>query len=213
MIALLIGQPGSGKGTQGQMLAEKFGLYYLSSGQMFRELSKTNPEIARTMNRGDLLSDELVMKSLNGYLEDKNIVDGVILDGTTRTIGQYKMLKDWLASHRKKIDLAIFLKISDAETIRRQSSRRTDKTTGKVYNLVTNPPGPEVDQANLEQRADDKPEVISERLKEYHEITQPLMSEFQKDGILKEVDGERPIPDIFEDLVKILEQRGLSAKN
>jgi adenylate kinase len=207
MNIILLGQPGSGKGTQGRLIAEKFGFHYLSTGELFREMSGKNPDVAKVLGSGRLLDDEFVLATAEEYLERQNIFDHFVLDGTPRSVNQYEMLKSWLLKKGKKIDLAIFLKISDEETIRRQSARRTDKLTGKIYNLITNPPGPEVKPDKLEQRDDDKPEAIKVRLVKYHSITEPLVEVLKKDGILVEVDGQRPIDEIFSEITKIIEGR------
>jgi adenylate kinase len=97
------------------------------------------------------------------------------------------------------------LEISEKESIRRTSARKVDRKTGEIYNLITNPPGPDVDTKNLYQRPDDKPEAIKKRLDWFKDSVLPLVDVFEKEGILERVDGERPIKIIFEDILSRLE--------
>lgn len=205
MNVIILGPQGSGKGTQAKLLAEKYGLYYFESGNFLRELSKTRPDIGERINRGELVEDREMFSLVGDFLE-KNIPSGknLILDGYPRSVLQYELLKDWLKGKNSKIDRAIFLDISQKESIRRLSARRMDKETGKIYNLITNPPDIKVNKANLIQREDDTPDAIKKRLELYTKTTQPLLSTLEKEGVLIKVDGERPIEVIFEDLVKIL---------
>lgn len=206
MNIIFLGPQGSGKGTQAKVLAEKFGLFYLSTGEMFREIQKTNQEIAEMMNSGVLIPDELVIKYLFEYLESKKIYDNLVIDGTPRSVFQYEEINKWFATKGTKFNLAILLQISRAESIKRLSSRRQDKNTGKIYNLLTNPPGADVKAEDLTQREDDTPVAIGKRLDEYEEKTKPLIDVLREDGILVEVDGERPIDEIQQDLLAIVEK-------
>lgn len=207
MNIILLGPQGSGKGTQGKMLAEKYGFQYISTGDVLRELAKTDEKVQSMLNTGQLFTDEFVMQLVEKYFDSENIYDQIIFDGVPRTVGQYKALQQWLQRNSRNIDLAIYLRISRDETIKRLSARRQDPETGKIYNLITNPPGSDVDQSKLVQRGDDSLKAIEKRLQEYETLTQPLIDVVKQDGILVEVDGERPIETIFEDLVKIVEER------
>lgn len=201
MNIIFLGAPGSGKGTQATKLAEELSFFYLSTGQMFRDMSEKRPDIAEMMKKGLLVPDDTVITCFKEYLEEKGIFDNTVIDGTPRSVYQYNKIQSWLKKKGKKIDLAILLDISKKESIRRLSARRQDKLTGKIYNLITDPPGPKVDPDNLIQRADDKPETIQKRFEEYYEDTAPLVKVLEKDGILMKVDGERPIEIIFQDIL------------
>jgi len=201
MIIFILGPQGSGKGTQAKGLAEHFNLFYLSTGDMLREMAKDNPQLAEKLNKGELLSDEFVMDSLVKYLEEKQVSGNFILDGSPRSVNQYGLLKKWLETKGKKVNLVIFLNVSEAASIKRLSARRMDPATGKIYNIVTEPkPGPEVDKSKLIQRGDDKPQAIKERLAEYKKITEPLIELLRKEGVLFEVDGEQPIAEVQEEI-------------
>jgi adenylate kinase len=208
MNIIILGPQGSGKGTQAKLLADKFNLFYFESGRFLRNLAKKDKRIRERINKGKLLDDEEMFFLLSSYLEKKDKkVKNIILDGYPRSIKQYKLLKSWLKKKGSKIDHAIALEVSKKESIRRLSARRVDKKTGKIYNLITNPPGPGVDKRNLIQREDDKPEVIKRRLDQYEKITLPLLKLLEKEGILIRVNGERPIKVIFEDILSCLKDR------
>lgn len=205
MNIIILGPQGSGKGTQAKLLKEKLGLFYFESGDFLRELSKTNQKIKKLIDEGHMVPDEEMFSLVKEYLDEKVPEgDGMILDGYPRSVKQYELLRDWFKKRGKKIDHAIFLDISEKESIRRLSARRMDKKTGKIYNLITNPPGQEVDKKNLVQREDDKKDAIKERLDAYKEKTLPLVKKLEEEGVLIKVDGERPIKVIFEDILERL---------
>jgi adenylate kinase len=204
MIIILLGPPASGKGTQGEMLAEKKGLIYISTGQMLRDLAERKPEFKTVLNKGLLFPDGIVILALEELLEEKGAFDQLIIDGTPRSVGQYELLKDFFAKKGTEITDAVFIDISKDEAVKRITSRRQDKTTGKVYNLLTNPPGPEVDPLNLILREDDSEEVMKKRFDEYQKDTEPLVDHLEKEGILIKINGERPIDLILEEIVEKL---------
>lgn len=207
MNLIIFGPQGSGKGTQARLIADKFNLFYFESGAFLREIAKNNTEVNALINKqGKMLPDKQMHKLATAYL-DKNDSDrdNIIFDGFPRTTNQYELLKDWLSQKKKKIDKALLLDISEEETVRRLSARRTDKTTGKLYNLVSEPKPPiDLLPENLIQREDDKPAAIKTRLKLYHLNTQPLIEVFEKEGILIKVDGEQPIEVIFQEILSKL---------
>ncbi len=206
MNILILGALGSGKGTQARLLAKELNLLYFESGDFLRKLAKSNPSIDERINKkGELLPDEEIFSLLIEHLEGKSPArENMLLEGYPRSIKQYDLLKGWLAEKSQKIDCVIFLEISEEEIMKRTSARRVDKKTGKIYNLITNPPGADVDASNLEQRPDDKPEVIKKRLGWFKDSVLPLVDVFEKEGILKRIDGERPIEIIFRDILSKL---------
>lgn len=211
MNLIIFGPQGSGKGTQADLLIDKLGLFYFEAGSFLRELAKKDKNIDETINiRGRLIPDEIVNKLVTEHLE-KNVPerDNLLFDGYPRSVRQYVFLKNWLRQMGKSISSAIFLEISEDESIKRLSARRICEDCGAIYNLITNPPeGIKCDcGGKLTQRQDDTPEAIKERLKLFKEVTSPLLEVFNKEGLLIKVDGERPIGVIFEDILDQVERK------
>ncbi|OGM33372.1 hypothetical protein A2803_04195 [Candidatus Woesebacteria bacterium RIFCSPHIGHO2_01_FULL_44_21] len=201
MIFLIMGPQGSGKGTQAKLLAQRLGLFYLDVGAHLRKIAKADPRLNEIVNkRGELVPDSEMFIIITDFLDKGDLHDNLILDGYPRSIAQYQLLADYLAKHGSGVTKAIFLQVSDEVSVKRLSARRTDPATGKIYNLLTNPPGPEVDRTKLVQREDDKPEAIAERLLHYHETTQPLVELLKAGGLLIEINGEQSIADIEKEI-------------
>ena len=213
MNILIFGPQGSGKGTQAQLLAERFGFIHIEAGNLLREVAKTDARINEIINiKGELVPAEETLLLIEKKIEDSGgLSKGVIFDGIPRAHDQYAPLKAWLEKHGQKVDLALLITIDEEETVKRLSSRRVCEKCGEVFNIVTNPPKVEglcdICGGNLIHRVDDQPETIKKRLKLYHERTEPLISEFRKDGILQEFDGGRSIEEIQGDLIKVIEER------
>jgi adenylate kinase len=206
MNIIILGPQGSGKGTQAKLIVDKFNLFYMEMGGYLRQLAKLDPNIDKVVNeRGKLLSDNLVFTLMSEYLTKKvPSRDNIIFDGYPRSVKQYELLKNWLMEAGKEINNAIVLEISEEESIKRLSARRIDKKTGEVWNLITNLPGADVNPKNLYLRTDDKPDAVKQRLKAYHNTTKPLIEVFEREGILIKLNGERPIKEIFSDIVSKL---------
>lgn len=203
----ILGPQGSGKGTQAALLSEKMGLTHIETGKLLREIACLNnsfsKKIKKTMLEGNLVSDDILKKVLISVLESAND-EGIVFDGTPRNLVQYTLLKNILAARKMKFDKIIMIDISEKETIKRLTSRRTCKECGKIYNLITNPPPTNnVCECGgvLYQRDDDKPEAIIKRLENYKKETIPVLEAAQKDQILIELDGERPIEEIYKDII------------
>lgn len=204
MNIILFGPQGSGKGTQARLLCEKFGFNYFESGAFLRKIAEKYPEVKKIMDEGKLVPDIEMTSYLTAYLDSENLYDDILFDGFPRTAEQYHFLKVWLHQKQVKINLGIVLEISEGETLKRLSSRRQDPETGRIYNLVTDLPPADVDIKSLLQRDDDKPEAIKKRLELYHERTELLINELEKDSKVVRVNGERSIEEIHKDLVETI---------
>ncbi len=207
MNILLIGSQGSGKGTQADLLCKSFNLYHLESGELLREAAKTDEKLNSIINKkGGLVPDDItfsvVTKKLNAEHPSR---DGILFDGFPRSVAQYTLLKDWLGQLSKKVDLAVLIKISDDEAVRRLSARRICSQCGKIWNLVVHPRPPSPTKCDcggeLVLREDDKPEAIKERLTLFWKVTQPVIEALDSEGKLIQVGGERPIGIIYEEIV------------
>ena len=207
MNILLIGPQGSGKGTQARILTEKYGFYYFESGEFLRKVAKKNEDLKKSLAKGELVPDKEMTSYLTAFLDEKNLYDDIIFDGFPRTVDQYNFLKNWLSDKKVSLDLIIVLTISGEETLRRLTARRMDPATELIYNLVTQPPPASVDINSLVQRDDDKPEAIKKRLALYRERTKSLITELKKDTKVIEVNGERPVGIIAQEI------DGIVAKN
>lgn len=205
MIILIMGPQGSGKGTQAKRIAQEFQLSYLDVGALLRKIAKKDARINEIVNkRGALLPDEEIFQIITQYLEDKKLTDNLVLDGYPRSIRQYSLISNWFKTHGNGITKALFLNISEDESVKRLSARRYHRTSGKIFNLLTKPPKSNVDASQLIQREDDKPEAIKERLSHYRETTAPLVELLRKEGKLVEIDGERPIEIIHDEMINIV---------
>jgi adenylate kinase len=198
MNIIILGLPGSGKGTQSKILTDKLDLFYFEAGGFSRELAQKDPEIRDIVNSGKLIPEEKMTGLVFDYLE-KNVPEGkdILFDGYPRFVGQFLSLKDWLSSRGKKIDWVIFLDVDEEESIKRLSSRRVCPQCGKVYNLVTNPPLNDsicdTCKATLLQREDDKEEVIRKRFEEYKNNVLPLVDLIKDEPFFIRVNGEAKI--------------------
>jgi adenylate kinase len=212
MNIVLLGPQGSGKGTQAKLLVEKFNLYYFEMGSFLRELAKTDPLIYEYQNKkGKLVPDDMFFFAMKALLKDKvDEKNNLLLDGFPRSVSQYETLRNWFSEFGVRLDLVIFIDISEEETIRRLSNRRTCTVCGKIWNLATSPIPKDPNKCEcggeLMQRADDKPEQIKLRLEEYRKNTEPLLGLFEKENILVKVDGSKPIEEIAKKLEEIVQK-------
>jgi adenylate kinase len=208
---ILLGPPGSGKGTQGERLKEDFRLPYYATGDILRAAVKKGTEVGKQakeyMDRGDLVPDQVIIDVIAERLQDEEASDGFVLDGFPRTVPQAEALDAKMKELGRDITAAILIDVSEDEVIRRLSGRRTCEADGHVFHVEFNPPKEEgvcdIDGSKLIVRDDDKPEVIKNRLAQYHEKTEPLISYYEDRGILNHVPGELP-PDEVEERIHAL---------
>jgi len=211
MLVIMLGPPGSGKGTQAAKLADAKSLVHLSTGDILRKAVKDGTELgmqAKTfMEAGDLVPDELILGLIKERLEaDKS---SFLFDGFPRTIPQAEGLDEMLEGIDSKVDMVLDLAVSDGEVINRLSGRYFCPSCQATYNYPNRLPKREgiCDKCNVElaKRKDDTEEVVVNRLKVYKEQTEPLQDYYKKQSVLKSVDGERAIDDIFADLASLVD--------
>ncbi len=208
----MLGAPGAGKGTQAIMIAEKYGIPHVSTGDIFRANIKNNTPLgqeAKTyMDKGALVPDELTVKILLDRVAKDDCKNGYVLDGFPRTIVQADVLKKALTELNDSIDFAINVDVPDENIVKRMGGRRACVKCGATYHIEHVPPKTEGICDNcgekLVLRDDDQPETVKKRLAVYHEQTQPLIDYYNKEGVLKNVDGTKDMNDVFADIVSIL---------
>ncbi len=213
MKIIMLGAPGAGKGTQAKMLADKYGIPHISTGDIFRANIKNETELGKKakeyMDQGLLVPDELTCNLVVDRIQQEDCKEGYILDGFPRTIPQAEALDKALTELNDKIDYAINVEVPDENIVGRMSGRRACVGCGATYHIVYNPTKTEgvCDRCGKELilRDDDKPETVQKRLNVYHEQTQPLIDFYKNKGVLKEVDGTVDMNDVFDAIVKVLE--------
>jgi len=212
MKIIMLGAPGAGKGTQAKMIADKYSIPHISTGDIFRANIKNNTELGKKaktyMDQGLLVPDELVVDLIMDRFKEADCANGYVLDGFPRTIPQAEALDNALNAIGEKVDYAINVEVPDANIVTRMSGRRACVGCGATYHIVYNPTRTEniCDRCGKELilRDDDKPETVQKRLAVYHEQTQPLINYYEKKGVMKEVDGTVDMKDVFGAIVAIL---------
>ena len=213
MKIIMLGAPGAGKGTQAKMIAEKYSIPHISTGDIFRANIKEGTELGKKakeyMDNGQLVPDELTVRILLDRVAKDDCKDGYVLDGFPRTIPQAEVLDEEVGKLGEKIDFAINVDVPDENIIRRMSGRRACLKCGATYHIEHVPPKKEgicdTCGEKLVLRDDDKEETVKERLNVYHKQTQPLIDFYNKKGILHSVCGTKDMKDVFGDIVSILE--------
>ena len=209
---ILLGPPGCGKGTQAKKLINEFGFVQLSTGDMLRAAISNGTEIGveakSIVDKGELVSDEIVIGIVRERIFSKECERGYMLDGFPRTLAQAEKLDQILSDRNQKIDIVIRLCVPDDILVRRISGRRFHIKSGRSYNIEFNPPKIEgkddITGEKLVQREDDKEEIVESRLKTYYELTEPLVEYYKKEDILKEVDGTGSPGNIYSEIKQIL---------
>ena len=209
MNLILLGMPGAGKGTQADLIKNKFHIPTISTGAILREVSNSNSPLAKKvrgfLDAGTLVPDKIIVEMLVQRVEEDDCKHGFILDGFPRNLDQAKALENAGIA----ISNVIFLKISESEIISRMSGRRVHLPSGRSYHIVHNPPKNEGrdDETGEELvlRDDDKPEVIKKRLEVYFQETEPLLDFYiNSEIIFDEVDASKSVEDVTNEIFKIL---------
>lgn len=215
MKIIMLGAPGAGKGTQAKMIAAKYQIPHISTGDIFRANIKNGTELGmeakKYMDQGQLVPDELTVKILLDRVAQPDCSEGYVLDGFPRTIPQAEVLDSALEKLGDSIDFAVDVDVPDENIVRRMTGRRACLSCGATYHIEHIPPKQEgvCDTCGqpLVLRDDDKPETVLKRLKVYHEQTQPLIDFYTKKGVLRSVDGTVDMNDVFEAIVNVLERK------
>jgi adenylate kinase len=209
---VLLGPPGSGKGTQGERLNADLHLPYYATGDILRGAVRDETALGKSakeyMDRGDLVPDELIVGIIAERIDSEEARGGFILDGFPRTTPQAEALDAKLGELGRAVSSVLLIDVSDDEVVRRLAGRRTCEAEGHVYHVEFNPPKVEgicdIDGSPLVIRDDDKPEVIRKRLATYHEKTEPLVAYYEAKGVLERVDGAREPDQVTAELRDLL---------
>lgn len=212
MKIIMLGAPGAGKGTQAKMIADKYQIPHISTGDIFRANIKNGTELGKEaksyMDKGLLVPDELTVKILLDRVANKDCENGYVLDGFPRTIPQAEVLEEALAKTGDKIDYAINVDVPDENIIKRMSGRRACLKCGATFHIEHVPPKKDgicdVCGDALVLRDDDKEETVKNRLAVYHKQTQPLIDFYSERDVLKVVDGTVDMMEVFASIVAIL---------
>ncbi len=206
MNIVLLGAPGAGKGTQGQKLVEEYGIAHISTGDLLRAAVKAQSELGKKakeyMDAGQLVPDQLVIDLVKERLAQPDAQKGFMLDGFPRNIAQAETLDGELKDMGVELDAALLVDVPFDVIVERLSSRRTCRACG-----YTAPAGTDTCPrcgGEMYQRDDDKPETIAKRLDTYQNQTQPLIDYYKGHGILKAVDGNRAVDEVYVDVKKVL---------
>jgi len=223
MRIVLLGAPGSGKGTQSQRLVARHGIPQISTGDLLRAAVAKGTELGvkakEAMDAGRLVDDDIVLGMIRERLSEPDAQRGFILDGFPRNLAQAQALDAMLGELGKPLDAVVQMDVNYSELTRRISGRRTCSDCGRVFNLFTCPPGQAESETcpktggphRLFQRPDDNEATVAERLKVYDEKTKPLIELYRKQGVLRSIDAEGELDEVTRRLEEALSRRGVSA--
>jgi adenylate kinase len=215
---IVLGPPGAGKGTQAKLVAGRYDIAHISTGDILRDNVARCTELGKkakaTMDRGELVPDDLVLEMVTDRLACPDCDRGFILDGFPRTTAQAEWLDRFLEQRsfagRSLPPIVINVQVRYNQLLQRLTGRRACPTCGRIYNVYFQPPRREgicdFDGAPLIQRKDDSEEVISERLKTYERQTKPLVEYYRRQGRLHELDGELPVEQVTAALISLIDR-------
>ena len=214
MRLVLLGPPGAGKGTQASAIVKKYNIPHISTGDIFRANIKEGTDLGKKakeyMDKGLLVPDELVVSIVKDRLTKDDCANGFLLDGFPRTVNQAEALDAELLAMGINLNRVINIDANTNVLIARAIGRRICKECGATYHVSFNPPKVEgvcdLDNAPLFQRDDDVEETVSTRINVYLDQTQPLIDYYQRKGLILNIDGTRPIDEIFKEIVEALSE-------
>lgn len=213
MHVILMGPPGAGKGTQASRIADETGIEHINVGDMLRQAIRQETELGTKIQSfveaGELVPDHLVVDLMKDTLQDLNRRNkGVVIDGYPRNLAQAEALEEMLSELDIQIDAVVYLEVEEEELIRRLTGRRVCRDCGATFHIEYDAPHKQgiCDECGgkLHQREDDKRETIEQRLKVYHEETEPLIEFYEERGLLMRVDGSQPIDDVSTSLLEVV---------
>ena len=215
MNLILLGPPGAGKGTQAQMIVDRYHLPQISTGDILRAAVKEGTSLGKQaktlMDRGQLVPDEVVIGIIDERLRASDCKTGFILDGFPRTNPQAEALQAILTKIGKSVDHVINIEVDPEELVRRLTGRRTCNNCGGMFHILFHPPKKEgvCDRCGgtLYQREDDGEETIRTRLKEYQKLTAPLIQYYQNKKLLRPIQGVGGQNQIFEQIIRVLDAK------
>ena len=220
MHIILMGPQGSGKGTQAERLLPRLGLVSIATGELFRAAAKQSTPLGlrakELMDRGELVPDDvtigLVEEKLNALAGLRRVdpaVQGALFDGFPRTEAQAGALDEVLARHGDRVDAVVLIDVPRDRLVKRLAGRRVCSGCGHVYHVAFNPPASDgvcdVCDSPVVQRADDTADAVEKRLDTYYATTAPLLAFYRDRGLLTTVDGDRPIEDVTEAIVRVVQ--------
>ena len=216
MRLVLLGAPGSGKGTQAQRLRDQTGIPQVSSGDLLRDAVARGTELGQrakaAMDAGELVTDEIVLGLIRERLGREDAAQGFILDGYPRNCAQADALDALLGELGQPLDAVVLMKVDEKALVMRLTGRRTCPACGKVFNVYSSPsekgdrcdnPEHGADAPELRQRDDDREDVIGNRLKVYNDQTSPLIEHYKARGLLKVVNADQPVDRVYAEFVKV----------
>lgn len=217
MRVILMGPPGSGKGTQGDLIERKYGFPRISTGDLLRQAVQNGTPLGKKaetrMNRGELVSDDIVAQIVAERIEKDDCRKGYVLDGFPRNLRQAEMLEELENSHP---EIILDIQLNEEKLIQRLSSRRICSRCGKIFNLSLKPPDHpdtcDLCKGDLIQRRDDRPNVIKGRLRIYHIETAPLVEYYQRKKNYHRIDGEKAIENVFLDICSVIDSEIIKFK-
>lgn len=209
---VFLGAPGSGKGTQARELSQRLEIPHISTGDMLREAVRNETELGREaapiMASGGLVPDDLMVGIIGERLKAEDARNGFILDGFPRTVVQAEKLDALLAGNGDGSVRVLYLSVPDEEIVRRISARRSCPSCGAIYHLENSPPSSEgvCDGCGtaLVAREDDNEAAVRRRLEAFHRQTMPVVEHYRRQGSLEEIDGQKPIEEVFEQIERLL---------
>jgi adenylate kinase len=214
MNLVLLGPPGGGKSTQAALLTEQYPIPQISTGEMLREAAQRGGEhsrrISELIDHGRMVPDEWVVELVRQRLSQPDTTGGFLLDGFPRTVAQAEALDRLLQARGRHLTAVLNLEVGEDELIRRLAGRRVCPSCGTNYHLVAHPPREpgrcDLDGAPLEQRPDDRPEVIRERLGLYRQRTRPVLKYYRAGGLLRTIEGNGAMAEVARRIQRVLEE-------